>query len=191
MSVALFSPSQPGTVPQSRGSLEGGGCVNTQTGSVGVAAPQSNIVLKDDKEGGASVNTQTGSVRVAVSQSNIVCDEFKLDESKCVRCAKLRSVRCRECVLKSGCVVRDIKEQFQRGGVPCPPLGMGKRMEDRVTRRPSGQKSSSSSNLVNHSSSSNQSTTRLRNYFSNTSNKNTNFVGKVGHGKTIQSKENC
>jgi hypothetical protein len=39
---------------------------------VGVAASQSNIILKDNEEGGDSVNTQTGSVSVADSQSNIV-----------------------------------------------------------------------------------------------------------------------
>jgi hypothetical protein len=52
--------------------VEGGGCVNTQTGSVSVAGSQSNTVVKANGEGGSSVNTQTGSVSVAGSQSNTV-----------------------------------------------------------------------------------------------------------------------
>ena len=184
VSVALLNTNQPGAVPQSKVCLEGGGCVNTQTGYVGVAAPQSNIVLKDNKEGGASVNTQTGCVRVAASQSNIVFDECELDEKKCVSCAKLKSVRCRECVLKSGCVVRNVNEQFERGEKPCQSVKMGKRTEDNITRRPSGQKSSSNSISISNSSS--QSTSRLKNYFSNIASKNTNFVGKVGHGENIK-----
>ena len=44
---------------------DGEECVNTQTGSVRVAASQSNIVSKGVMEGGGRVNTPTGSVRVA------------------------------------------------------------------------------------------------------------------------------
>ena len=51
---------------------EGGDSANTQTGSVSVADSQSNIVVKDNEEGGDSFNKQTGSVSVADSQSNIV-----------------------------------------------------------------------------------------------------------------------
>ena len=99
----------------SRGSLKGGkaiskfvkgggGCVNTQTGSVRVAASQSNTVIPDvsleefdravpqslvekekvenlvQEEGGGCVNTQTGSVRVAASQSNTVIHDVSLEE---------------------------------------------------------------------------------------------------------------
>ena len=51
---------------------EGGDSANTQTSSVSVADSQSNIVVKDNEEGGDSFNKQTGSVSVADSQSNIV-----------------------------------------------------------------------------------------------------------------------
>ena len=56
-------------------SLERGGegGVNTHTGSVRVAASQSNNVFKVTVEGESSANMHTGSVSVADSQSNIVC----------------------------------------------------------------------------------------------------------------------
>ena len=158
---------------------------------MGVAAPQSNIVLKDNKEGGASVNTQTGCVRVAASQSNIVFDECELDEKKCVSCAKLKSVRCRECVLKSGCVVRNVNEQFERGEKPCQSVKMGKRTEDNITRRPSGQKSSSNSISISNSSS--QSTSRLKTTFIILQARTQTLWGKWAMGKILnihQSKEN-
>jgi hypothetical protein len=64
---------------------EGGGCVNTQTGSVSVAGSQNNIVLKDNEEGGGCVNTQTGSVSVAGSQSNIVQPDVRIETTKYVK----------------------------------------------------------------------------------------------------------
>ena len=80
--------------------------------------------------------------------------------------------------------MRNVNEQFERGEKPCQSVKMGKRTEDNITRRPSGQKSSSNSISISNSSS--QSTSRLKNYFSNIASKNTNFVGKVGHGENIK-----
>jgi hypothetical protein len=62
--------------------VEGGGCVNTQTGSVSVAGSQSNTVVKANGEGGSSVNTQTGSVSVAGSQSNIVQTDASMESRR-------------------------------------------------------------------------------------------------------------
>ena len=174
---------------------EGGGSVNTLTGSVRVAASQSNTICQPDAslsvseaslegesskfkpsgEGGGSVNTLTGSVSVAASQSNTVCEEMYPNE--CVRCSKLKSVRCRECVTKYGCAASKSEKQLHRGGV---------RENEDIKRLPTEQKKSSSAKLL-FSSSKNHSTTRLKEYFNNIST-NTNFGGKVGSGKNTPTK---
>ena len=81
--------------------------------------PEASLGRKSSKYkpigvGGGSVNMLTGSVSVAASESNTVCEE--MDPNECVRCSKLKSVRCRECVTKYGCTVSKVKEQFLRGG---------------------------------------------------------------------------
>ena len=123
--------------------------------------------------GRSRVNTHTGSVGVAVPQSNIV--NVKSDE-KCASllCTKMSGEQCQACGVKPVCV-RSAVEQFQCLGLP--------------TDVKLATKNSNLKNVANQSSkskvrstSSSNSTYRLREYFTKLAAEN-KFGGHMGCGE--------
>ena len=194
-SQAVTTGRVAGAVP----SLERGeGCVNTQTGSVGVAASQSNTLQRAFGEGGSSVNTQTGSVRVADSQSNnvfedLVCEKYE----KCEKCEKYEISE--ECTEQEGVRAssaknpysmksknKSVQDSVQDNVCDMPCLSRGtvstRNMNSNADRKPSrGSEVRSNSTLK----SSLNSTLRLKEYFSklNNTHKHTGEGGRGGNLK--------
>ena len=81
-----------------------------------VAVPQSNIILKDIMGGRSSVNTHTGSVGVAVPQSNTIIMKSGGEECKSMLCKRMNNEQCQACGMKSVSVSLVVK-QFQSESV--------------------------------------------------------------------------
>ena len=166
---------------------EGEECVNTQTGSVRVAASQSNTVITKDIVGGSSsVNTHTGSVGVAAPLSNTVyvCPNEKND---CLRSGNVRGEQCQVCSVKSNSSGESVCQNVrvvQRGMSPTLyKLGQSRRDIENIVAKPS---------LEGRAKSTISSTSRLRNYFNNISKKIQNsdhsFEGNMGRGNITPTK---
>ena len=136
---------------------------------MGVAVPQSNSVLKDIIGGRSRVNTHTGTVRVAASQGNIICKDMSVsvnlirekqvssgmqDELSCDNSVRSAKPECGE--------KHEAKNLYNISAKLCE----GDLLEKQVQKHKVANQSLRPKHI---SSSSSNSTSRLREYFHNLS----------------------
>ena len=140
---------------------EGGGCVNTQTGSVGVAASQSNIVIVETEDSLAKRGR-------AVPQSSLNDESMKNVKGESMNVKNVNSMYAKE-----------YEKSSMKSMSGVQPEGRNKKVNTSSKSPSLRSKENSKPNLKHASFSSTYSTQRLREYFTALSSSG----GNVGRGE--------